>query len=128
MTLLSKDQILGADDLPTRDVEVPEWGGTVRVRGLTGKERDNLEVQNAIARKIGTDIDARGATVGRCMLDEHGNRLFTDREVGALGRKSAAPLDRLFDVVRDMSGMTDEDLKRAAEDFDRGPSGDSPSA
>ena len=29
MALLGRDQILTAQDLPTVDVDVPEWGGTV---------------------------------------------------------------------------------------------------
>ncbi len=32
MTLISKTAILAAQDLQTEDVEVPEWGGAVRVR------------------------------------------------------------------------------------------------
>ena len=42
MSLLSAAEILAADDLPTEDVEVSEWNGTVRVRALTGAERDKL--------------------------------------------------------------------------------------
>ena len=37
---LSKDQILGAVDFSFVEVEVPEWGGTVRIRGLSAAERD----------------------------------------------------------------------------------------
>lgn len=32
MPLLSKTAILAANDLQTKDIEVPEWGGAVRVR------------------------------------------------------------------------------------------------
>jgi hypothetical protein len=35
MTLLSKSAILCANDLQTEDVDVPEWGGAVRVRSFT---------------------------------------------------------------------------------------------
>jgi hypothetical protein len=35
MTLLSKSAILCANDLQTEDVEVPEWGGVVRLRSFT---------------------------------------------------------------------------------------------
>ena len=44
MTLLSKTEILTANDLQTEDVEVPEWGGAVRVRSFTGREREPFEV------------------------------------------------------------------------------------
>ena len=43
MSLLSKTAILTANDLQTEDVEVPEWGGAVRVRSFTGRERDAFE-------------------------------------------------------------------------------------
>ncbi len=43
MNLLPRDLIDGADDLPVEDVEVPEWGGAVRLRTLTGSERDGFE-------------------------------------------------------------------------------------
>ncbi len=38
---LTGEEILGADDLPTEVVPVPEWDGTVIVRTLTGAERDH---------------------------------------------------------------------------------------
>ena len=40
MAYLDKAAILTADDLGRREVAVPEWGGTVLIRGLTGAERD----------------------------------------------------------------------------------------
>lgn len=127
MTLLSKQQILDADDLPTRDVAVPEWGGDVRVRGLTGRERDAFELRMAVANKNGdTDVDMRAGIVGRCIVDENGERLFTDRELGRLAGKSGAALDRVFDVVRELSGMTDEQLETAGNDSAPTTGADSP--
>ena len=43
MTYLSRDTILQREDIVTEDVEVPEWSGTVRVRGMSGVERDAFE-------------------------------------------------------------------------------------
>ena len=43
MTLLSKTAILAENDLKSEDIEVPEWGGAVRVRSFTGRERDTFE-------------------------------------------------------------------------------------
>ena len=43
MTLLTKSAILAANDLKTQDVDVPEWGGAVRVRAFSGRERDAFE-------------------------------------------------------------------------------------
>lgn len=119
MALLTKQEILDADDLPTRDVPVPEWGGDVRVRGLTGRERDAFEMRMAVARRNGdTDVDLRASLVGRCIVDEDGERLFTDRELGQLARKSGAALDAVFDVVRELSGMTADSVDESAGNFD----------
>ena len=43
MALLSKADILGCNDIPTELVEVPEWGGSVKVRGMTAGERDRFD-------------------------------------------------------------------------------------
>ena len=40
MKKLSKDDIFKADDLPTKDMDIPEWGGMLTIRTLTGAERD----------------------------------------------------------------------------------------
>lgn len=121
MGYLTKDAILGADDLPAEDVEVPEWGGTVRVRGLTGTERDRFEFAMAAAKDRPDRVDVRAQVVGRCIVDENGERLFTDKELVKLGSKSGAALDRVFDVVRGLSGMGDQAVEGAAQDFGTAP-------
>ena len=35
---------LCANDLQIEDVDIPEWGGAVRVSSFTGRERDAFEV------------------------------------------------------------------------------------
>lgn len=129
MALLTKDEILAADDLFTEDVEVPEWGGTVRIRGMTALQLDQWEMRIAKARERGmTDIDFRASCVAQCIVDEDGNRVFNIQDVVALSKKSGAVLDRLFDIVRDKSGMTNEHLRAAAENLGMTPNGDSRTA
>lgn len=122
MTYLSKDDILKADDLPARDVDVPEWGGTVRVRGLTGAERDRYDFVLAAVKDDPSKAQFRADLVGRCMVDEDGKRLFSDSEVTKLAAKSGAALDRIFDVVRELSGMGKGATDKAAADFGDAPS------
>lgn len=126
--LLSKEQILSADDLPSEDVEVKEWGGSVRVRALTGFERDRFELsvtQDARGKRNLDNVRAR--LVSLSLVDEEGKRMFTEAEVKALGAKSAKALDRLFDVARRLSGLGDDDVENLAEGFTSAPSGDSAS-
>lgn len=128
---LTRDAILGADDLEARDVDVPEWGGTVRVTSLSGKDRDAFEASMTQIRGGKTSpnlANVRAKLVARVVVDGDGERVFSDKDVIALGEKNAAPLDRIFDVARELSGMVDDSEDEAAESFDDGPSGGSTSS
>lgn len=127
---LSKTDILDADDIATETVDVPEWGGAVLVRAMTGTERDRFEFALAAARKStkpGTSQVVRAQMVARCLVDDDGKRIFTDGDVVRLGGKSAKALDRLFDVAARLAGMNDEATDEAVEDFGTAPSDSSPS-
>lgn len=128
MPLLTKDEILQADDLPTEDVPVPEWGGTVRVRTLKGTERDKFEESitdfEADSRRIIAE-NLRAKLVAVSVVDESGKRLFDDNDVRRLGGKSARALDRVFSVAQRLSGITNEDVEELVKNSPAGQSGDS---
>lgn len=134
---LSKDDILNAQDLVTEEVAVPEWApepgmdATVLVRGLTGRERDDYEASMIVRRgdKVAQDVaNARAKLVVKCVVDDGGQRVFTDQDAPALGEKSAAALDRIFEVVARLSGLREEDAAEAEADFPPAPGGDSPTS
>lgn len=131
MSLLSRDQILGAEDRKSEDVPVPEWGGEVRVRALSGAERDEYEAYivtvTASGQKRVNLKNLRGRLVSLACVDGEGNRLFSDEDALALGDKSAAALERVFDVARRLSGLSDSDVEELAEGFGPAPSGASTS-
>jgi len=121
MALLSRDAILAADDHEYEVVPCPEWGGEVRLRSLTGAERDAYEQSLVQTRGKSREMNLRNARaklVALCAVDENGNRLFSDQDVAALGRKNAKPLDRLFDAARRLAGLSEDDVDRLTEDFD----------
>jgi len=114
MTLLTKDQILGADDREAQEVEVDEWGGSVLVSSMTACERDAFEASMLDSKGKGNVKrlqNFRSRFVAACIVDEDGNRLFSDKDIVALGRKSAGPISRLFEVCRELNGMTEEDIE-----------------
>lgn len=102
--ILTKSDILESNDFPHEDVEVPEWGGTVRVRSMSGAERDALEAHfiNAGVDKL-TNLRARLCAL--CIVDDKMERLFNDDDIAALGKKSAKALDRVADVAQRLNGM-----------------------
>lgn len=113
MSILNRDAILAASDLTTVDVDVPEWGGIVRLRVMTGAERDSFS-----SSLIGPDgqPDPEGYRVkliARCAIGEDGARLFTDGEVALLQGKSAAALDRLFDAAEKLNAVGNADVDAA---------------
>ena len=115
--LLTREAILQADDLPRELVEVPEWGGALYVRALTGAERDAFEQSIVETRGKNTRMNLRNIRarlVALTVVDEDGNRLFSDDDVEALGRKSAAALNRVFEVAQRLSGLRPEDVEELA--------------
>lgn len=131
MTVLTKEAILAADDARYEIIDVPEWGGKVRIRGLSGDERDRYE-QSMVAM-VGSNITAKlaGATsrlVAWSLVDDDGKRLFTDTEVKALGAKSAQALQRVFDAARHLSGLTKEDVESMVGNSESVPSDGSTSS
>lgn len=124
MGLLSRDEILKVDDLKTEDVDVPEWGGTVRLRALTGAERDKFEA-STVERK-GNNVkqnmqNFRARLVSLCIVNENNERMFSPPDISALGSKSSIALQRLFDKCSEMNGMSDKDIEELTENFDAAP-------
>jgi len=103
MGLLSKAAILNADDLKTETVKVPEWGGDVMVRTMSGTARDAFE--QSLVGSDGRMENVRARLVSLTMCDEKGERIFSDEEMLELGKKSAKALDRVFDVAQRLNGI-----------------------
>lgn len=111
MAVLNRDQILKVNDLPSETVPVPEWGGEVIVRALTGTERDAFEasmIQLRGKEKVLKMENIRARLAALSVVDEQGIRLFTDADVEQLGHKSATALNRVFEVAQRLSGLTPE--------------------
>ena len=104
---LSRDQILGADDLGLVEVSVPEWGGSVSLRVMRGHERDAFEVRMSAEDRA--NVRARLAALS--IVDEAGVRLFSDDDIEALGEKSASALNRVFERAMSLNGFTDADVE-----------------
>ena len=103
--LLTREQILQAEDLQSERIEIPEWNGFVIVRGMTGAQRGRF--QNSILSQTGK-VKSKGLTVDMkdaemrimaiCVVDENGKRLFTEKDIAELGKKSGSAINRISDV------------------------------
>lgn len=118
--LLNKEQIKTVSDLETQDVEVPEWGGTVRLKSLTGAERDKFEASVVQGQGKNTTVNMqnlRAKLVAQSAIGEDGKPLFTEEDVKWLGEKSAKALNRLFNAAQQLSGLSESDVKELAGNF-----------
>jgi hypothetical protein len=106
---LSKEQIVSATDVKTIDLDIPEWGGTVRVRNLSALEREQFirDIQSKNLDLSKTKI----AWVARCLIQEDGNPIFSSTEIELLGNKSAKALDRVVDAIESINALTVESMK-----------------
>lgn len=110
--LLSKEQILKADDLEVLTLEVPEWGGNVAMRALSASERIKWE-QDVFPNGVVDTEKFLTALVARSLIDNEGKRLFTDDEFSALSGKNPAVLGRLREAAAKLNKMGADDQKEA---------------
>lgn len=118
MALLTREQILAAQDIRFDTVAVPEWGGEVRLRSMTGADRDEYE-QWLIAQRgpdEKTNIrNLRARLVSLSIVDEAGSRLFSDSDIDALGARSAAALDRVAEAAARLNALSQKDVEALAK-------------
>ena len=119
--MLTRDQILQADDLKHIDVDVPEWGGQVRVKVLSMRER--IRFQDAARTKDGkTPENIMELLVVACAIDEKGEPLFKPEDVAALGEKSSEAVRKVFDKAMDLNGMNEKSVDDLAGESEPSPS------
>ena len=110
MGLISRDQILSASDIEYKEIDVPEWGGTVRIASMNGADREVFEtVWINQAGEETTQI--RATLVALSIVDENGDRLFSPEDIEALGKKSCKALSRVFEVAQKLNGIGEDDVK-----------------
>lgn len=109
--MLDRDSILNVVDLKPEVVEVPEWGGSLYIRMLTASERDKFEASCVGTGKKQNLTNIRARLVVLCACDEAGERLFTDGDAEALGRKSAAAVDKVFGACSKLNGFSSQDIE-----------------
>lgn len=109
--LLKRDAILAVNDSAVQDVDIPEWGGTVRVRSMTVAERSEFatRLNNAEEKtSIGSWL------VATLAIDEAGAALFQPADVAVLEKKNPKAIDRLVNAITAVNKV-DEARVDAAE-------------
>jgi hypothetical protein len=123
---LKRGQILAADDRRYEIVKVPEWAtdgdDEVRIRSLSGKERDAFEASMVDVNRKGEQKrnveNLRARLVALSIVDEDGEVQFSNPDIKQLGDKSAKALDRVADAAQKLSGLSPADVEELAGNSD----------
>lgn len=100
--MLSLADIMNAPDHKTIEVDVPEWGGTVRVRTLSIGEREAWEQQSKEALDKG---QLYAGFVALCMVDADDKRIVPEDQIEFFARKAAGPMKLVFDAAQKLNGL-----------------------
>ena len=117
--------VLDLRDLTDELVDVPEWGFRLRVRSLTGTERDAFEISLLEARGKSREVNLRNMRaklVAASVRKADDSRVFSDAQVEALGKKNAAALQRVFRVAQKLSGLAEDEVDELTAALGEDPS------
>lgn len=120
MAILTREQILAAQDIVTEEVEVPEWGGVVLVRGLSAAQMERMQ-----ERVKGKGVKGATATLAAlALVDSEGKRLFRESDIEALGRKSMAALQRVMSAILRQNALDKTEFEELAKNSGDGQGDD----
>ena len=112
-----RETILGARDLKSERVEVPEWGATVTISELTALERERF--QDIVVPKDGAPGMRTSIMfawlIALAVRDEDGARLFRDDDVEALANKSLGVLVRIGSIAQRLNAIGAEAAEQAVK-------------
>ena len=101
---MTREEILSKRTLKQERINVPAWGGEVNVRELTAGEKERLEALYS-GEHTGT---IQATVVSMVVLDDNGERVFTDDDIGALSSMSGSAIQAIFKAATRLSGVTTE--------------------
>ena len=121
---LTKQQILSTSPR-LKEVDVPEWGGSVFIRPLTIHEQAKLADLGTKYEKSSVVDRMKNCTlrlVQWSVCDEQGNPLFEAGDLEPIMSKAASAFLRLQDAILALSGLTEESRKELEKNLLSAPS------
>jgi hypothetical protein len=118
---LSKEDILGLTDIKIKEIEVPEWDGSVFIRQLSRGQVDEyfsrrfakseLKQRGRNQSEVESDVKLFGHDawlVAQGVCDEDGKRLFSNADVKKLEEKNANAIGKIAVEIVKFSGMSED--------------------
>jgi hypothetical protein len=133
MALLNRNQILEAKDIKTKDIEVKEWGGTIRIKQLSAKEYNDITMNMVNIRKMAAkqlsskknaDENLEDAIneiaiknqkillIIKSVVDENMKPLFSEADMELLYQKNTNVIDKIIAEIEEFNAVSSEDAKK----------------
>lgn len=109
--ILDKNAILAnGAKFDTKEIEVPELGGSVYVREVNAKELDRIYVLCSRVKNMPDSAKSLRAEMCAYFLsDENGKRLFSDNQFDMLAQLNGKIMDAIMDAGMAMNSLGEED-------------------
>jgi len=101
---LNREQILSAKDREIIVLDIPEWGGEVRLMAFSGGSAESISPEDSISKVVALSI-----------IDDNGNLVFSEEDIDALKTRSARVLKRVFDEALKLNGLGDNAIEDATK-------------
>jgi phage terminase large subunit-like protein len=115
---LNRDQILGALDLKSESVDVPEWGGEVLVSVMSGAARDALMATLATPQ---SSSRFQAIMIASTVVDEASKPIFSADDLEALSGKNPDVMARVVSVAMRLNGIGQKAVAEAEKNSDAAP-------
>ena len=123
MSLLTAADIASVQDFKYVDVDMPQWGGTVRLRNLTADALDEYNrslftpqgdkfVPNAVRRRL--------KLVSQCFCDERGD-VDAKANIEALSKRDGTDIDTLYEAAAALNKLTQASREEIAKNSEATP-------
>lgn len=114
MALLTRTDILLADDIKTKIIDIPEFGvdAQVKVKSLTLQEQLDYEKDIQSKKDLGDSIFS---LVTKSCVDENNKPIFTKDDVEALKLKSSKGMLRIFNACLEINSLDINSVDKLAK-------------
>ncbi|GLI51352.1 hypothetical protein TSYNTROOL_14380 [Tepidanaerobacter syntrophicus] len=132
MALLNRSQILEAKDIKTKDIEVKEWDGTIRIKQLSAKEYNDITMNMVNIRKMAAkQLSKKNADENledaineiaiknqkillliKSIVDENMKPLFSEADMELLYQKNTNVIDKIIAEIEEFNAVSSEDAKK----------------
>jgi len=114
--ILTADEIWAAKDIEERVVEVPQWGGSVRIRTLSQKQSSELRRRaqriNPATKQSELDNEALEQLL---FIEGVIEPRFTMADYGRIADKSMVAVTTVLRAIMDASGFSSESVSEATK-------------